>query len=137
MPSILAILLVLLLTLSLLYFILRDFGIIKLKQKIIAVCVLVLLGILAAIYSYFQSKSDKNDLLLQTAFLRGESLECNGIIINKENFNLVTGTLSFIGKKDSVMNNIMVPLDNCKIITQSEETQDSIPKNIEEELQRD
>lgn len=137
MSSLLAIFLVLALTLLLLYFILRDFGIITSKQKIIALTALILFGVLAAIYSYFQSKSDKNDMMLQTAFLRGQSLECDGIIINKENFNLVTGTLSFIGKKNGPMNNIIISLDKCTIMTQENLPQDPIPKNLEEELQRD
>ncbi|PAF41896.1 hypothetical protein [Helicobacter sp. 11S02596-1] len=136
MPAFLAIFLVLALTLSLLYFILKDFGIITPKQRTIALVALVLFGVFAGVYSYFQSKSDKNDMMLQTAFLRGQSLECNGVIINRENFNLVTGTLSFIGKKDGPMNNIIIPLDNCKIITQ-ENPEEPVSRNLEEELQRD
>ncbi|PAF48377.1 hypothetical protein BKH46_00210 [Helicobacter sp. 12S02634-8] len=136
MPALLAIFLVLALTLILLYFVLRDFGIITTKQKIIALVVLIAFGVFATIYSYFQSKSDKNDMLLQTAFLRGESLECGGVIINRENFNLVTGTLSLIGKKNGPMNNIIISLDTCKITTQEVAPEES-SRNLQEELQRD
>ncbi|PAF41310.1 hypothetical protein [Helicobacter sp. 11S03491-1] len=139
MSALLAIFLVLLLTLALLYFILRDFGVITPKQKLISLSTLIVFGILIALYSYFQSQSDRKDFMLQTAFKRGESLECNGIIINKENFNLVTGTLSFIGKKNTPMNNIIVPLDKCNIIQKQDlpQDQDTTSKSLEEELQRD
>ncbi|PAF53271.1 hypothetical protein BKH42_07025 [Helicobacter sp. 13S00482-2] len=137
MSALFGIFLVLFLTLVILYFVLRDFGVITPKQKLIGISGLVVLGIFILIYSYFQSRSDKNDMILQATFLRGGSLDCDDVIVNKENFNLVTGTLSFVGKKNGPMNNIIIPLDKCKILPQGDEDEESTNRTLQEELQRD
>lgn len=129
--------LVLFLALLIFYFLLRDFGVITKKQKLISIAVLFVLGVFMIVYSYFQSRSDKNDMILQATFLRGGSLECDNVVVNRENFNLVTGTLSFIGKKNGPMNNIIIPLDKCKIILQDNSDEDANSRTLEEELQRD
>ncbi|MDO7252797.1 hypothetical protein [Helicobacter cappadocius] len=137
MSALFGIFLVLFLALLILYFVLRDFGVFTRKQKIICIAGLVILGIFIMIYSYFQSRSDKNDMILQATFLRGGSLDCDDVIVNKENFNLVTGTLSFIGKKNGPMNNIIISLDKCRIVPQDNGDEESNSRTLEEELQRD
>lgn len=134
MSALLAIFLVLLLTAILMFFVLQDFGIASRKQKAIVIILLFLFTVTVGAYSYFQNRSDKNDLMLQISFLNGQSLECEEIIVSKENFNLVTGTLNFIGKKSGPMKNIIIPLEKCKII---EKDKEESARNLQEELQRD
>lgn len=134
MSALLAIFLVLFLTTILMFFVLQDFGVISRKQKIIAIIFLVMLAAAIGAYSYFQNRSDRNDLMLQIAFLNGQSLECEEIIVSKENFNLVTGTLNFIGKKNGPMSNIIIPLEKCSIIQRDKEES---ARSLQEELQRD
>lgn len=136
MPAFIGIFIVLALAFLLIFFVLKDFGVISKKQTLIVISILVILAIIIGIYSYFQSKSDKNDMILQLAFLQGKSLECDNVIVNKENFNFVSGTLSFIGKKNSAMNNMIIPLSGCKVMNPSEVLENET-QNLQEELERD
>lgn len=114
MRIIISILAVLCLAFFVLFFILKDFDMIKSWHKKLFGILLVGLVILIGTYTFVQDNQAKLDSELQIRFLRGETLICNGIEVNSERFNFVTGTLSFIGKKDSEAKDIMVSLDRCK-----------------------
>lgn len=104
---------VLVLVLVLLWMLLRDFGLISFKQKIVSVVVLSVLGIFLMFYTYEQDQANQVQTALQRAFLRGETLVCKGIKVNNKDFNLVTGTLSFLGKKNTPMQGMLVDLQTC------------------------
>ncbi|WP_104714388.1 hypothetical protein [Helicobacter cetorum] len=108
---------VLLLTLSLLFLVLKDFGLISPKQKILAFLIVGIIGLGIGVYTYKQNKQNKREIALQRAFLRGETLLCKDIKVNKKTFNLVSGTLSFLGKKQSPMQDVFVDLDSCHLLT--------------------
>ncbi len=104
---------VLFLTLILLFLVLRDFGLASPKQKILAFLIVGIIGASISVYTYQQSQQE---IALQRAFLRGETLLCKGIKVNNQTFNLVSGTLSFLGKKQTPMKDVLVDLDSCQTL---------------------
>ncbi|WP_104696036.1 hypothetical protein [Helicobacter salomonis] len=105
---------VLALVLLLLWLLLKDFGLTRLKQKLMGVFALALLGGVVGFYTYEQDRANRTQIDLQRAFLRGETLLCNHVEVNNKNFNLVTGTLSFLGKPNSPMKDTLIDLQSCQ-----------------------
>ncbi|RVZ16316.1 hypothetical protein EC528_01550 [Helicobacter pylori] len=108
---------VLFLTLILLFLVLRDFGLASPKQKLVAFLIIVgVIGASISVYTYQQNQQNQQEIALQRAFLRGETLLCKGIKVNNQTFNLVSGTLSFLGKKQTPMKDVLVDLDSCQTL---------------------
>ncbi|WP_104747566.1 hypothetical protein [Helicobacter cetorum] len=107
---------VLLLTLFLLFLVLKDFGLISPKQKILAFLIVGIIGVSIGVYTYKQNKQNRREIALQRAFLRGETLLCKDIKVSNQTFNLVSGTLSFLGKKQTPMKDVFVDLDFCHVL---------------------
>ncbi|GAA8182668.1 hypothetical protein NP0158_13880 [Helicobacter pylori] len=107
---------VLFLTLILLFLVLRDFGLASPKQKILAFLIVGIIGASISVYTYKQNQQNQQEIALQRAFLRGETLFCKGIKVNNQTFNLVSGTLSFLGKKQTPMKDVLVDLDSCQTL---------------------
>ncbi|WP_120943989.1 MULTISPECIES: hypothetical protein [Helicobacter] len=106
---------VLILVLILLWILLKDFGLWRLQQKLVSAGVLLLLGGLVGFYTYKQDRANQAQVDLQRAFLRGETLVCqNHISVDNKNFNLVTGTLSFLGKPNGPMKDTLIDLQSCQ-----------------------
>lgn len=128
--TLLPIILVLLIAVVLLFFVLRDLGMMSKKQKILGVLIIFICAFGIGIYSFQKSQEDKRNFLLQMAFLRGETLMCKDQPINAKSFNLVTGTLSLIGKENTPSKNITYQLSECNI--------DSINNDsLQEQLEKD
>ena len=128
--TLLPIILVLLIAVVLLFFVLRDLGMMSKKQKILSVLIMFICTFGIGIYSFQKSQEDKRNFLLQMAFLRGETLMCKDQPINAKSFNLVTGTLSLIGKENTSSKNITYQLSECNI--------DSINNDsLQEQLEKD
>ncbi|WP_104625436.1 hypothetical protein [Helicobacter felis] len=102
------------LVLLLLWLLLKDFGLVRLKQKILGALVLTLLGGVVGFYTYEQDRINRAQMDLQRAFLRGETLLCGHVEVNNKNFNLVTGTLSFLGKPNGPMKDTLIDLQSCQ-----------------------
>ncbi len=130
--ALLPILLILLLATLLLFFILRDFGLIGKKQRLLIIIALIALAVVIGIYSYQKSQDDKRVFLLQMAFLRGETLLCKTQEVNAKTFNLVSGNLSLIGKKNTDSYNLMFSLEDC---VQKQTKEDS--QSLQEQLEKD
>lgn len=130
--ALLPIVLILLIVTLLLFLILRDFGMVSKKQKILSVIALIIVASLIGVYSYNKSQNDKKTFLLQMAFLRGETLVCKEKEVSAKNFNLVSGTLSLIGRKNTDFHNVVFSLEECE---QKQKDQDS--KSIQEQLGKD
>ncbi len=107
---------VLFLTLILLFLVLRDFGLASPKQKLVAFLIVGVIGASISVYTYQQNQQNQQEIALQRAFLRGETLLCKGIKVNNQTFNLVSGTLSFLGKKQTPMKDVLVDLDSCQTL---------------------
>lgn len=130
--ALLPIALILLITTLLLFFILKDFGMVTRRQKILGAVVLLALAGGIGIYSYQKSQSDKQNFLLQMAFLRGETLQCGDQEVSAKTFNLVSGTLSLIGKKNTEFHNLIFSLANCERKASKQDSQ-----ALEEQLEKD
>ncbi|GHQ01320.1 hypothetical protein VN0271_14090 [Helicobacter pylori] len=104
---------VLFLTLVLLFLVLRDFGLASPKQRLVAFLIVGIIGVSISVYTYQQNQ---REIALQRAFLRGDTLLCKGIKVNNQTFNLVSGTLSFLGKKQTPMKDVLVDLDSCQTL---------------------
>ncbi|MFC3848040.1 hypothetical protein ACFOPX_05810 [Helicobacter baculiformis] len=103
------------LVLLLLWLLLKDFGLVRFKQKFISAGILLLLGGVVGFYTYEQDRTNRTQMDLQRAFLRGETLLCsNHVEVNNKNFNLVTGTLSFLGKPNGPMKDTLIDLQSCQ-----------------------
>ncbi len=128
--TLLPIILVLLIAIVLLFFILRDLYTMSRKQKIFGTTIVFICVFGIIIYSFQKSQEDKKNYLLQMAFLRGETLMCKNQPINAKDFNLVTGTLSLIGKENTPNKNITYQLSECST--------DSINSDhLQEQLEKD
>ena len=128
--ALIPIILVLFISVFLLFFILRDFGMMTLRQKTIGACILILFGVFIGFYSYQKSQEDKRNFLLQMAFLRGEDLKCGDKIINAKGFNLITGTLSLIGKENTENKKLTFSLSDCV-------SSDKPSEDLQEQLEKD
>ncbi|GAA9992945.1 hypothetical protein VN1042_08500 [Helicobacter pylori] len=107
---------VLFLTLVLLFLVLRDFGLASPKQKLVAFLIVGIIGVSISVYTYQQNQQNQREIALQRAFLRGDTSLCKGIKVNNQTFNLVSGTLSFLGKKQTPMKDVLVDLDSCQTL---------------------
>ncbi|MGT0057447.1 hypothetical protein V5H70_03965 [Helicobacter pylori] len=107
---------VLFLTLVLLFLVLGDFSLASPKQKLVAFLIVGIIGASISVYTYQQNQQNQREIALQRAFLRGDTLLCKGIKVNNQTFNLVSGTLSFLGKKQTPMKDVLVDLDSCQTL---------------------
>lgn len=108
-----------------------NFSVIK---KTIGIIIFISVAILVVVYSMWQSNQDEKALLYQNAFIRGDSLVCfnkfhsdKEIEVNNKNFNLISGSLSFIGKGS--MNGININIEDCHSIKEKKHI-DEILKDL-------
>lgn len=134
--ALLPIIAVILLAILLLFFILKDFGMANKKQKLLSLAALILIGTSIGYYSYQKSQLDQEAYRLQISFSSGEDILCNNEIVNAKNFNLITGTLTLVGKDNSPSRSLVFSLQDCKRIPsqQSKETQN---QEIQEQLEKE
>ena len=70
-------------------------------------------------YSYHQKQRRVFRDYIYYQYLHDKNLTCidpfgTKVIVNKENFNFVSGTLVFVGKDGSRYEGLVVSIDNCK-----------------------
>ena len=85
------------------------------KQKLLSLILGVLTLILIGIYTIKTNENNKFDFEIIAAYNRGENIKCDGIEINNKEFNLSSGTLSFLGKKDTKYYGKVISIDKCRI----------------------
>jgi hypothetical protein len=85
------------------------------KQKNIIKYVLMLLIALIGIYNLLQQSNADNIFDIKIAFENNKKIICKDIEVNKNTFNLVSGTNVFLSKKDSIYKDYILPLDTCII----------------------
>ncbi len=71
--------------------------------------------VLGAVYSLNQEKSGEDNLHKILAFNEGKTLQCNEIEVDKEHFNFVSGTLTFISKDPNKREGLILELKDCRI----------------------
>jgi len=83
------------------------------QRKIIFIVVSIM--ILVSLYEFLIVSKEHEDFTLINSFYQNKSLICHGVEINSTNFNFVTGTMTFVAKKEnSQYKNIIFKLSECK-----------------------
>ena len=91
----------------------------KLKYTILAS---LLVGwALVAVYSYYQNQKRLLVDKLYYEFNLGKPLRCldpfgQEVVVRKNDFNYVNGTLVFVGKVGTRYNGLVVPIERCKVL---------------------
>lgn len=81
------------------------------KQIVYAISAAIV-GVLI-LYQYLQLNEGGRDQEKILAFEQGATLVCNGQEVDKEHFNFVSGTLTFVGKPGTSKVNSTYQLENC------------------------
>ncbi|MGX2972225.1 hypothetical protein [Helicobacter sp. T3_23-1059] len=112
---------------------------ISLVKKFFIGLVWVLALGLSAVYNYQQISPDSFFLELEGAFRGGKTLNCEGFLVNKSDFNLIGQTSMLIGKNGSPTSNIIISLEKCHIIipTETNDDEENIDGQKIEDIQRD
>ncbi len=89
------------------------------RAKFTILATLILGWLLVAGYSYYQNQKRIYHDKLYYLFIHGKTLHCRTpfgqkVDINKQNFNFVSGTMVFMGKKKSPYAELVVPIDRCE-----------------------
>ena len=105
--------------------ILRNANTSIVKKFFLGLIWILCLGLIG-FYTYRQISQDNNFIELEVAFKEGKTLNCEGFLVNKRDFNIIGQTYMLIGKSDSPTSNIIISLEKCKIIipTQDENEED-------------
>ena len=108
------------------------------KKFFIGLIWILALG-LSAVYNYQQISPDSHFIELEGAFRDGKTLNCEGFLVNKSDFNLIGQTSMLIGKNGSPTSNIIISLEKCQIIvpTETNDDEESIDGYKIEDIQRD
>ena len=107
------------------------------SRKLLLGSVLLVLLISLGGYNYIQSKRTSITTLLEEAFGSGETLDCEGFLVHKNDFNLISQTYTLIGKRDTPTSNIIISLEKCKITTPSKEDAELLNGHTIEEIGRE
>lgn len=114
-------------SIALLYTLLAALGVAVLHNASISLIKKFFLGLiwilalgLSGFYNYRQISPDSNFMELERAFKEGKTLNCEGFLVNKSDFNLIGQTYMLIGKSGSPTSNIIISLEKCTIIVPSE-----------------
>lgn len=103
--------------------ILHNASISLIKKFFLGLIWILALG-LSGFYNYRQISPDSNFMELERAFKDGKTLNCEGFLVNKSDFNLIGQTYMLIGKSGSPTSNIIISLEKCTIIIPSENDND-------------
>ena len=79
----------------------------------------IILGIASLIllmygYNMLQDKSESQNLQMLISYNQGKPLKCKEIEVTNQDFNYVSGTLSFVAKESSMYKGITLQLEDCK-----------------------
>lgn len=89
------------------------------RAKILSGVLLLALALLIGIYNLLQDKEGEELGAIKNAFKQGEKIRCrfeNGEqVITQEEFNLINGTMSFLGKPNTRLSGIAIPLQSCYV----------------------
>ncbi|GAD19566.1 hypothetical protein [Helicobacter fennelliae] len=118
------------------FVILHNLSIAKIK-KIFIGGVLYICLFAMMFYIYKQNNTQSTTAFLQKAFLEGQTLDCEGFLVNQTDFNFINQTYMLIGKPNTPTSNIMISLDKCKIVVPDINPDQTINGHTLEELQRD
>ena len=85
------------------------------KKRFLAQYAAAVVVVLIGAYIFMQDKSETNIHELLLAYHNGKPVICDGVKINNNDFNLVTGTNTFVGKQKSSYNGYAISIETCQI----------------------
>lgn len=106
------------------------------KKLIIGIALSIVLMIIGG-YNYTQSKRTSITTLLEEAFESGQTLDCEGFLVHKNDFNLISQTYTLIGKNGTPTSNIIILLEKCKVTEPSKEDAELLNGHTIEEIGRE
>lgn len=110
---------------------------ITMRKKLITGSVLMLMLGVTGWHNYTQSKRANVATLLEQAFNEEKTLNCEGFLVHKNDFNLITQTYTLIGKSNTPTSNIIITLEKC-VITEPQTQEEELPNgHTIEELGRE
>lgn len=110
---------------------------ITMRKKLMIGSVLTLALCAVGWHNYTQSKRANITTLLEQAFNDEKTLNCEGFLVHKNDFNLITQTYTLIGKSNTPTSNIIISLDKCVITEPSTQDEELIDGHTIEELGRE
>ena len=84
------------------------------KQKLTTTAIVLLIIFGAIAFNTYASAQRKNMMSVVTAFNQNKTVECDGSKVNKEQYDLSTGTFTFIGRKNTPNYGQMISASSCK-----------------------
>lgn len=89
------------------------------RNKLILLSLVILLVSSIGVYNLLQSEQSEMQGSLKLAFVQGEKIICSfegrELSIKREDFNLINGTMSFLGKPNTSLSGISIPLQHCHV----------------------
>lgn len=107
------------------------------QRKLIVGTILSVVLVLIGGYNYTQSKRTSIITLLEEAFESGQTLDCEGFLVHKNDFNLISQTYTLIGKNGTPTSNIIILLEKCEITIPSKEDAELLNGHTIEEIGRE
>ncbi|MDE6886739.1 MAG: hypothetical protein K2P17_06855 [Helicobacteraceae bacterium] len=83
------------------------------KNGIILGFIFIIILALIIIYTTLQDRNNKKQIDLIFSFNQGKELQCGDLIVQNKNFNFISGTLSFVGKKKTKFEDKIIPIEEC------------------------
>ena len=107
------------------------------RKKLITGIALSIVLVSIGGYNYTQSKRTSITTLLEEAFESGQTLDCEGFLVHKNDFNLISQTYTLIGKNGTPTSNIIILLEKCKVTEPSKENTELLNGHTIEEIGRE
>jgi len=103
-----------LIVVTLLFLSMHYFTELKKKEKITISLIIFSIILGAILFNSYSSKQRDIMLAVVTAYKQGKTVECGGVKVNSNLYDLSTGTYTFIGKKETPNYGQMISASSCK-----------------------
>ena len=92
---------------------------ISMRMKYFIIATLFIAWAAIFVYSYYQNKKRIYIDKIYYLFMHDKDLECvdpfgQKVIVNRKNFNFVSGTLVFVGKEKTPFEGLIIQVEKCK-----------------------
>jgi chromate transport protein ChrA len=97
---------------------LHTFTTLTARQRRFVYVVCSILVLLAGVYEFFKETASNTNRAKVLAFTQGRTLKCQMRIVHQAQFNLVSGTLTFVAKPKSPYVGESYQVNECSVITE-------------------
>ena len=84
------------------------------KQKTIITIVILVIILSAIAFNKYSSTQRDKMMSIVNSYNQGNTIECNGVSINSKEYDLSTGTYTFIGRKNTPNSGQMISASSCE-----------------------